>query len=110
MIKLKISKLDRLAILISKMVGSMPFFFFCCILVFIPFIFHSSLAIVQFISSGFLQLILLPIMLINQNIASKISDMETRSNFAKNINLDKKDLSDNEKMIKILKKIDKKIK
>lgn len=109
MTKIKISKLDKLAIYISKLVGSMPFFFFCCVLVFIPFFLPSSLSIVQFISSGFLQLILLPIMVINQNIASKISDMETRDNFREDIKLDKQDMIANDQIIKLLKKLDKKI-
>ena len=107
--KLKISKLDRIAIKISNIVGTMPFFFACCILVFIPFILPHTLTMVQFISSGFLQLVLLPLMVINQNIASKLSDMETRGNFNKDLKINKKELSDSEKIIKLLNKLNKKL-
>jgi hypothetical protein len=66
-----LSRLDTLALTIAKYVGTMYFFFFCCVLVFVPFAVPSTLSLVLFISSGFLQLILLPIIVISGNLQSR---------------------------------------
>ena len=59
----------------------MGFFFFCVVLTLTPFAFKDLMPFVQFISSAFLQLVLLPIIMIGQNIQSKDQDRKAKIDF-----------------------------
>ena len=52
---------------VSK-IGSMGFFYFCIILVTIPLFLPKTELVVQYISSGFLQLIFLPLIMVGQKL------------------------------------------
>jgi uncharacterized membrane protein len=57
----------RFADSIVNKVGTMPFFYVCCLLAVSPLAFPQINTIVQYISSAFLQLVLLPLIMIAQN-------------------------------------------
>jgi hypothetical protein len=69
--KKDISTTDKIALYIIGIVGTFEFFVICNILILIPFYFTSALPLVQFVSSGWLQLVLLPIIIISQNIDTR---------------------------------------
>jgi len=84
-----LSKLDKLALFITKGVGSMGFFFVCVVLVIIPFFFVSSMSVVQYISSGILQLILLPLILISQNLQGRHAELRAEHDLETNVKAEK---------------------
>jgi uncharacterized membrane protein len=84
-----LSKLDRLALFITKKVGSMGFVFACVILVAIPIFFTSTISIVQYISSGILQLILLPLILVGQNLMGRHAELRAKHDFETNVKAEK---------------------
>ena len=65
---------DKIALWITNKVGTFPFFIFTICLSMSPFMIPSLMPAVQFISSAFLQLILLPLIMIGQNLQSKHSE------------------------------------
>ena len=112
--KSNLSILDRLALFITKKVGSMGFFFMCALLVTIPLFFVSTLSVVQYISSGILQLILLPLILVSQNLQEKHADLRAERDLETNVKAEKeietiiKHLENQDKvMLDILKRIEK---
>ncbi|MCL5019643.1 MAG: DUF1003 domain-containing protein [Patescibacteria group bacterium] len=85
----RLSKLDKLALFITRKVGSMSFFFACVILATIPFVFHSTLSVVQYISSGFLQLVLLPLIMVGQNLQGRHAELRAQHDFETNVKAEK---------------------
>lgn len=73
--KEELSKLQKMAVWVTDHIGTLEFFAICNALVVTPLIFPKALPIVQFISSAWLQLILLPLILIGQNVQSKHSEL-----------------------------------
>ena len=76
---------EKIMIGITGIVGSSLFVLFCILLSFTPFVFPSTLNLVQFISSGFLQLILLPIVLISGNLQSRHSELRAEADYQTNL-------------------------
>ena len=58
----------RAAIIGVGIVGTMGFFYACVILVTVPLLLPSTMPVVQYISSGYLQLILLPLLMVGAGI------------------------------------------
>lgn len=83
------SKLDIAALFVTKKVGSIGFFFACVILVTIPLIFTQAISIVQYISSGILQLILLPLIMIGQNLQGRHAEIRAQHDFDTNVKAEK---------------------
>lgn len=83
--KTQLSDLDRLALLITNGLGTMYTFFAFCILVMIPFAFPATLPYVQFISSAFLQLVLLPIIMVGQNLQQKHQELMAENDYETNV-------------------------
>ncbi|MDD5147417.1 MAG: DUF1003 domain-containing protein [Candidatus Daviesbacteria bacterium] len=85
----RMSKLDEAALFVTNKVGSMGFFFVCVILVTIPLIFTQAISIVQYISSGILQLILLPLIIIGQNLQGRHAEIRAQHDFDTNVKAEK---------------------
>lgn len=85
----RLSKADKMALRITKIVGTMNFFYLCLALVTIPFIFRSTLPVIQYVSSGFLQLLLLPLILVGQNLQSKHAELRAQHDYETNIKAEK---------------------
>mgnify|MGYP001617389221 CR=1 FL=1 len=83
------SQLDKLALMVTNTVGTMGFFFACVLLVIIPIIFSSTLSVVQYISSGILQLILLPLILVGQNLQGRHAELRAQHDFETNVKAEK---------------------
>lgn len=83
--KEKISFSDAMAIGISNTVGSMTFFWFTVVLATIPLIWKATMPIIGYISSGYLQLILLPILSIGTRLLSKDADKRSELDFRSQI-------------------------
>jgi uncharacterized membrane protein len=61
----------------------------CCVLVIIPLVISSSLPIVQYISSGILQLILLPLIMVGQNLQGRYTEIRAQHDFDTNVKAEK---------------------
>jgi uncharacterized membrane protein len=81
----KLSRLDWFALTITEEVGTMGFFFCCVFLTLLPLIIPGLLSYVQFVSSAFLQLVLLPIIMIGQNIQAKEAERKAKIDFDINL-------------------------
>ncbi len=64
----------RLALWLTLHVGTMGFFYACVGLVTVPLIWPVTMAVVQYISSGYLQLIFLPLIMVGQGILNALAD------------------------------------
>lgn len=111
--KSHLSKTDKLALFITSRVGTMGFFYFCLIMVTIPLFFRPAMPIIQYVSSGYLQLIMLPLILVGQNLSSRHAELRAQHDYETNLksekeieaillHLEKQD----ETMLKILHKIE----
>ena len=67
----------------------MGFFYFCLIFVTIPLIFSAVMPTFQYLSSGFLQLILLPLILIQQNLQSRHDELRAQHDYETNLKAEK---------------------
>jgi len=72
---------DKIALWITNKVGTFPFFIFTILLSMSPFLIPSLMPAVQFISSAFLQLILLPLIMIGQNLQSAHSEARAEATY-----------------------------
>jgi len=85
--KEKLSTTDKIALWITGKVGTFPFFIFCTILVIIPLLFPDVkwlMTTVLFISSAFLQLVLLPLIMISQNLQGAHSEARADADYEVN--------------------------
>ncbi len=85
----KLSLLDKIALALTNKIGTMQFFFFCLILVTIPLFFPYTLPVVQYISSGYLQLILLPLLMIGQNLQGRHTEVRAENDYRVNMKAEK---------------------
>lgn len=113
--KSRLSKTDKLALFITSKIGTMEFFYFCLVLVTLPLLFTSTMSVVQYLSSGFLQLILLPLILVGQNLQSRHAELRAKHDYETNIKAEKEIEAillhlekQDEIMLKILDKLDSK--
>ncbi|MCX6703930.1 MAG: DUF1003 domain-containing protein [Candidatus Woesebacteria bacterium] len=113
--KSRLSKTDKIALFITKKVGTMGFFYFCLALVTLPLIFSWAMPTVQYLSSGYLQLILLPLILVGQNLQSRHAELRAQHDYETNVKAEKEIEAillhlekQDEIMLEILRKIDSK--
>lgn len=83
--KSRLTGTDKLALFLTRRIGTMGFFFFCFVLVTIPLFFRNVMPIVQYISSGYLQLLLLPLIMVGQNLQGRHSELRAQHDYETNI-------------------------
>ncbi len=105
---------DKIALFITRHVGTMTFFYFCAVLVTTPLIFPTALPIVQYISSGYLQLIILPLIMVGQNLQGRHAELRAQHDYETNVKAEKEIESillhlekQDEMMLEILRRIEK---
>ena len=76
---------DRIALKATSVVGTMGFFYACLIMVTIPLLIPPTMPVVQYISSGYLQLILLPLIMVGQNLQSRHSETRAENDYQVNM-------------------------
>lgn len=110
----RLTKTDKLALFIVKRVGTMGFFYVCAVLVTIPLFVAPALPIVQYISSGYLQLILLPLIMVGQNLQGRHAELRAQHDYETNVKAEKEIEAillhlekQDEMMLDILKRIEK---
>lgn len=108
-----LSASDKIALFITKHVGTMGFFYACAVLVTIPLIFPTTMPVVQYISSGYLQLIFLPLIIVGQNLQGRHAELRAQHDYETNVKAEKEIESillhlekQDETMLEILKKIE----
>ena len=82
--KEKLTKLERAAVWVTDHIGTIEFFILCNVMVASTLVFPTIVVIVQFISSAWLQLVLLPLIMIGQNLQSKHSEARAEADFEVN--------------------------
>ncbi len=87
--KESLRKHEKVMLSIAGGVGTATFFVFCVLLTFTPLVFPSTLAVVQFISSAFLQLVLLPVILIAGNLQARHDQIRADADYETNIKAEK---------------------
>ena len=86
---LHLSNTDKVALFITKRMGTMGFFYVCLALVSIPLMFPVALPVVQYVSSGFLQLIFLPLIMVGQNLQGRHSELRAQHAYETNVKAEK---------------------
>ena len=79
--KEKLSVTDKIALWVINKVGTFGFAVFCICLTVTPFIVPATMTVVMFISSSFLQLVLLPLIMIGQNLQSAHAEARAEADF-----------------------------
>jgi len=75
--KKPLTKVERLAVWVNNRIGTIEFAVLCFILVTIPLVAPRTQTVIFYISSGYLQLILLPLIIMGGNIQSRqMQDIE----------------------------------
>ncbi|HTK03365.1 MAG TPA: DUF1003 domain-containing protein [Alphaproteobacteria bacterium] len=87
--KSRLTGSDKIALFITKIVGTMPFFYACVALTTIPLFLPSTLPFIHYISSGYLQLILLPLILVSQNLQSKHAELRAEHEYETGLKAEK---------------------
>ena len=82
--KEKLSVTDKIALWVINKVGTWQFALFCIILTIMPFIVPKLMTLVMFISSSFLQLVLLPLIMIGQNLQSAHAEARAEADYEVN--------------------------
>lgn len=80
---------DKIALFITKYVGTMGFFYACAVLVTIPLLFPTTLPVVQYVSSGYLQLIFLPLIMVGQNLQGRHAELRAQHDYETNVKAEK---------------------
>lgn len=87
--KQHLSGSDKIALFITRHIGTMTFFYFCLVLVTTPLIFPTTLPVVQYVSSGYLQLILLPLIMVGQNLQGRHAELRAQHDYETNVKAEK---------------------
>jgi uncharacterized membrane protein len=80
---------DKIALSITRRVGTMEFFYFCIVLAAAPIAIPAALPLVQYISSGFLQLVFLPLIMVGQNLQGRHAELRAEHDYATNVKAEK---------------------
>jgi hypothetical protein len=80
-----LSLTDRIALKATSIVGTMGFFYTCMVMVTIPLLAPKVMPVVQYISSGYLQLILLPLIMVGQNLQGKHTELRAENDYQVNM-------------------------
>lgn len=112
--KSRLSRPDKIALFITGKIGTMGFFYICIVLATIPLVYRPAMSVVQYISSGFLQLVLLPLILIGQNLQGRHAELRAQHDYETNVKAEKEIEAillhlekQDEMMLDILKRIEK---
>lgn len=76
-----LTKLERIAVWVTNHIGTIEFAIFCVILVSIPLVWKSTMSVVLYISSGYLQLVMLPLIMMGQNLQSRRSERRAEADY-----------------------------
>jgi hypothetical protein len=79
--KQAVTFMDRVAVWLVAKLGTMTFFWICTVLVTIPLIWPKVMPIIQYVSSGYLQLLFLPLIMIASNLQQRRAEMREESNY-----------------------------
>ena len=92
----------------------MGFFYTCVVLVTIPLLLPPTLPVIQYLSSGYLQLILLPLIMVGQNLQGRHAELRAENDYKTNVKAEKEIEAillhlekQDETMLEILKRLDK---
>lgn len=85
-----LSKFDRFALWINNHVGTIEFTILCFVLVTIPLLKPSTQTVIFYISSGYLQLVLLPLIIMGGNIQAKHAEEVAEAHYKNQVALEKK--------------------
>lgn len=85
----RLSKTDKIALFVVKRVGTMGFFYACVVMVTIPLFFAQAMPVVQYVSSGYLQLILLPLIMVGQNLQGRHAELRAEHDYETNVKAEK---------------------
>lgn len=100
---------EKIAIVISNKVGTFSCFVFFAVLALISLpsvIFsHSLIIFVSWITQSFIQLVLLPLIMISQNLSQRHSDIRADEDFNVNLKAEKEVEELHKKLDKIIKKL-----
>lgn len=88
-IKSRLTKLDKIALLVTTKIGSMGFVLACIVLAAVPLFVNSSMPVILYISSGMLQLILLPLIMVGQNLQNRHAELRAEHEYETNIKAEK---------------------
>ena len=109
-----LSVTDKIALWITNKVGTFGFFTFTVLLAMTPFAIPSLMTTVQFVSSAFLQLVLLPLIMIGQNLQNRHTEVRAQSDYEINVKAEREVSTilnhlenQNEMILKILEKVEK---
>ena len=80
-----LSLTDRIALKATGVVGTMTFFYACLVMVTIPLLIPPVMPVIQYISSGYLQLILLPLIMVGQNLQSRHTEIRAENDYRVNV-------------------------
>ncbi len=81
----KLTLQDRIALRATSVVSTMWFFYACFAMVSGPLILPATKDAVQYISSGYLQLIQLPLIMVGQNLQSQHSELRAENDYQVNM-------------------------
>jgi len=95
-----LTKAQRVALFITNHIGTIEFAIFCVLLVSIPLIWKSTMSVILYISSGYLQLVFLPLIMVGQNLQSRHSEKRAESEYELNVKNDQQIKSILEKLEK----------
>ena len=79
--KESLTKLERAAVWVTDHIGTIEFAIFCIIFVSIPLVWKSSMSVVLYISSGYLQLVFLPLIMVGQNLQNRHSEKRAQADY-----------------------------
>ena len=79
--KESLSRFDKLALWVNDHCGTIEFTIFCFVLVSIPILKPSTQTVIFYISSGYLQLLFLPLILMGSNLQQKHAEKVEESHF-----------------------------
>lgn len=100
-----LNPMDKVALFLTRIVGTMWCFYLFCILAFVPLVFPQTLAIVQFVSSGFLQLVLLPLILVGTALQSRHAEVRADLEFETTMREER----ENKEILKRLERMEKQV-
>ena len=87
--KENLTRLEKIAVWVVNHVGSVTFFLICNFMVALTLIKPTTTPIIQFISSAWLQLILLPLIMIGQNVQTKHDEARADATYDLTVKIEK---------------------
>jgi uncharacterized membrane protein len=76
-----LTKLEKIAVFITNHVGTVEFAIFCAVFVTIPLVWKNTMPVILYISSGYMQLILLPLIMVGQNLQNRHAERRVQSEY-----------------------------